>query len=191
MNQEFLKKYLESMNWVNPESRLRTKLGEHIGNGRFVNFTHKDLEFELSLLDNPRNEKMIGAGQDGNVFLHSQNNKHRAVKVYRTQSYSCPIGTGISQLRASRKIKQLGYETPEVFAATENVLVMEYIPYESLQSYIHKQNNEDKIYLHSKWLNMMETMWRQIGKERIDKALVNGYIRPGIHSFDLGMIDQG
>lgn len=193
MNPEFLKQYVKSMDWVNPKSRLMTRLGDHLGNGRFANSIYgnvSNLEFELSLLDNPKSDKMIGAGCDGNVFLHRDGNKVRAVKVYRAVGPSTK-GTGISQFRVSRKIKQLGYETPDVFAATEDILVMDYMPYESLDSYLNKLGNKDKVYIHSKWMEQINYVWKLIGNERIDRATVNGYVKPRDYVFDLGMIDQG
>lgn len=190
MNSELLKQYVESMDWVNPKSKLKTKLGEHLGNGRFVNFTHSDLEFELSLLENPRNGKVLGAGAQGNVFLHSCGNKSRAVKTYRNVG-SDTKGTGISQFRVLRKIRQLGYHTPNVYAATQDVLVMEYLPYENLNRYMNRVDALEQVFLNNKWLEQMRDICRLIGRERMDWVLINGYIIPRDYVVDIGMIDQG
>ena len=193
MEDENLQRIIETFDWLNPKSRLKTKLGEHIGNGKFVNSTYSNLDLELALLDNPIGGKLIGNGVDGEAYLHNVGRTQRVVKNYRHLGVYKGItnGNGISQFRCLRKIKQLGFETPNVYAASEKTLVMDYVPHENLQIYVNKLDANEGAFVRKSWMDFITNIWNLIYSERIDSALVNGYIKHNIHSYDFGVIDQG
>lgn len=194
MDDEKLGQYVESMDWINPKFNISSKLGEHIGNGRFVNPAHNNLETELALLDNPGSNEMIGDGVHGNVFLHRFCNKLRVAKVYKSKPrfyFGHRVCNGITQFRCLRKIKKLGYETPELFAASESVLIMDFLPYKSLFDYIGGLDKTEQFHLRTRWLDYMAEISKHIGNEYMDKATVNGYVKPNTYFNDFGVIDQG
>lgn len=182
---------IATFNWINPKTKQHVRLGNYIGKERFVN-SDINTEQETALLENPKNGLLISAGKEGKIYLHDMGGRKRVVKHYhkisgRPYSGMC-TGTGISQFRCMRKINLLEFESPVVYAASLDTIVMDYLPYAFLEKYMNGISPQEQVKINLAWLEMTRKIHRLLPSEKIDPSPKNGYFKQnGI----LGIIDYG
>src|SRR3989338_1086956 len=141
----------DTLKWVNPETNVEVKLGSMIGESMVINPEHKELLSRILPFDNMSFEKRIGDGGEGNLYLSKFEDKEFVFKIYKNKNFP----RGIEQFRCLRKIKLLGYETPEVYAATNDLLLIDYIPHPTIREYIQNNSVENRGRIFQVWYPQM------------------------------------
>ena len=183
----------DTLTWENPIDNSKIELGQMIAKDMIINPGHKEFLANVLPLKAISFERLLGKGSQGEVYLSKIGDKKIAFKKYDCDDFC----SGLTQFRCLRKIKILGYETPEVYAVTDNILVMDYIPYQTIEKYIHVKNNGglreqfqgEKVY--NTWkaqiFKIRDTLW----DENMDSSTGNGYVIQNISEIKLGIFDQG
>ena len=185
MNIEYL---IRTMNWTNPDTGIKTELGKYLGNNVFINDSITDFPEEILLfLIEPDSPEKIATRFSSTVYYHEKHNRKFAVKKFKDYKK----GGGIEQFRCLRKIKLLGFETPEVYAATPNVLVMDYIPHQNLEHYLNTLSAPIGSVRLRKWNDLMNQITQQMEDETIDTYVGNGYVIFNANELKFGVYDQG
>lgn len=176
----------DSLRWVNPLTNAEVKLGARMAENLVINPEYRGLLSSLLPFDNMSFEKCIGAGIQSKIYLLRFEDKKFALKKYNPHG-SC---SGITQFSCLRKIKMLGYNTPEVYVATPDILLMDYIPNQTIEDYVNKNPNEKRI-ISNLWEFQMGKISKIIPEEVIDELEGNGYIIQDLQDIKLGIFDQG
>lgn len=178
---------VETLIWDNPIDNSKIELGSIINdkvviNPKSWNFSNENLELNKLPL-----ERLIDKGGQGEVYFLQIGDKKLALKRYFHTDYS----NGITQFRCLRKIHLLGYETPEVYAATKDILLMDYIPYPTIREYIYSNPVEKKGRIFQVWYPQMIKIRDILWDEDLDIKDGNGYVIQDTPEVKLGMMDQG
>jgi len=187
-----LESIIESFKWNNPANGNKVILGKYIENGVMINGNPEERKEEIDLLDS-KGGKEIGWGGEAEVFLYKINGKNRVVKRFHNWRQNLETN-GLLQFRCARKIKEMGIETPEVYAANEKVVIMDYIPHPMLFDVLHLTKGNDKKILLNSWKNLRSKLIKALPEESIDmhpEHAENGYLKPVSGSYVIGVYDQG
>ena len=181
-----LENKLETFDWTNPDTGQKIKLGEQAEKDIFINPEYISLDL-IKLLSLSRIGDYIGQGSEGQVYLYDDGCRKMAIKKYKM-----PGSSGISQFRCLRKIRLLGFEAPEVYAASEETLVMDYVPHNNLAKYLFSLKDEKKASaINRLWIEFMRRIESKIYEETLDSSISNGYIKPTANGSWFGVLDQG
>lgn len=184
MNLEYL---IRTMKWTNPNTGIKIELGKHLRDDIFINDSLTDFpEESMQLLIGPNSPDIIAKRFGSKVYYHEKNNLKLAVKEFNRRKEA-----GIEQFRCMRKLKELGIETPEVYATTHNVLVMDYIQYPNLENYISGLSASKQIVLRRKWIVFTQQLMQLVEGETIDTYIGNGYLVSEKPELKFGVYDQG
>jgi len=183
----------DSLLWENPKDNSKIELGQMIAKDIVINPEHKNFLAHVLPLETISFEKKLGWVSDGEVYLSRIGDKQFALKKYGNKDFCF----GLTQFRCLRKIRLLGYNTPEVYAATDNILLMDYIPNQTIEQYIHVKNKGgfreqlkgQKVY--DLWKDQMFKIIDTLWDENMDASTANGYVIKDSPEIKLGMFDQG
>lgn len=189
---------LDTLLWKNPVTGLESRLGEQISNGVVINPQLENIGAEIDLLINNSYARFLGEGEDGQVFVSYIGKIPIVIKKYfsveelakrkRNKNF---ITNGISQFRCMRKIRLLWHEAPEVYAASETALAMDYISDQPLPEYLTKLDVDEKEIVDREWADHIHNLRRIMPEEEIDGAEFNGYVKFTGQGHKLGVLDQG
>lgn len=179
----------DTLLWENPIDKSKIELGKMIAKEIVINPEHKDFLANVLPLEKIKFERLLGDGCHGKVYLSKIGNRRFALKKYGNTGFS----SGITQFRCLRKIRMLGYATPEVYAATNNILLMDYIPNQTVEDYVHvkKKNGLQAQEVYDKWKEQMFKIIDTLWNEFIDSSTGNGYVIQDMPEIKLGVFDQG
>ena len=147
MEKTELEGIIASLSWKNPKTQNKVILGQHIGDGIVINGKQEDRISDIQLLFRNPVGKYIGHGDDANVYYSEFGGNKRAVKRYRTERRT----DGLAQFRCMRKLKEIGIETPGVYAASEDVLVMDFIEYPKLWHFLNHAQKHQRGIFEERW----------------------------------------
>lgn len=182
-----LDEVIASLGWKNPKTQNKVILGQHIGDGIVINGQQEDRIKDIQLLFINPVGTYIGHGEDGNVYRSEFGGNKRAVKRYIIERRT----DGLAQFRCMRKLKEIGIETPEVYAASEDVLVMDFIDYPKLYHFLNQAPKHQSAIFKERWKKLMTYICNVLPEEIIDRGEINGYLRPYENGYKLGTFDQG
>ena len=178
----------DTLKWVNPETNVGIKLGSMMAENMVINPEYIGLLSKILPFDNMSFEKHIGEGGEGNLYTSRFEDKEFVFKIYKNKD----ILRGIEQFRCLRKIKILGYETPEVYVATNDILLMDYIPHPTIRDYIHNKNTAENMgRIFEVWYPQMIKIRSILWDENLDIKDGNGYVIQDTPEVKIGIFDQG
>lgn len=185
-----LEHIIESLRWKNPKTGAESTLGNYIGNGVIIKGHPEERKEEIALLS-AKDGYEIGWGGEGEIFVYSfPDRKALAVKRYRDN-----IATNAwMQFRCLSKIRELGIETPNVYAASEKALVMDFLQYPMLEKIFKQAKGKEKERLNEDWARLRIHLINALPEEFIDmppKDGINGYLKRNGESYIIGVFDQG
>lgn len=183
----------DSLLWKNPIDNSQIELGEMIAKDMILNPEYKDFLANVLPLETISFEKRLGVGTEGEVYLSRIGDKQFALKKYENKDFC----SGITQFRCLRKIRLLGYDAPKVYAATNSLLLMDYIPHQTIADYVHSKNKRglkeqmqgQRVY--DTWKDQMFKIIDMLWDENMDSSTGNGYVIQDRPEIKLGLFDQG
>ena len=178
----------DTLTWENPIDNSKIELGQMIAKDMIINPGHKEFLANVLPLKAISFERLLGKGSQGEVYLSKIGDKKIAFKKYDCDDFC----SGLTQFRCLRKIKILGYETPEVYVATNDILLMDYIPHPTIRDYIHNKNTAENMgRIFEVWYPQMIKIRSILWDENLDIKDGNGYVIQDTPEVKIGIFDQG